>query len=170
MAAKNPTHGERAVSLNLPAEHIPILRDRLSSWLAGIRDDLNAPERLENPDEARREAQAYEQLLVGFTTGQSILPDEPARTAIEAAMEAHDRESNYAEVCRQPRRAARPPHGADGGGELMRRSGDGLRRSPSLSAMTDEEMQRVILGVVLREYPVLLTYPAIRIRGRPPLK
>lgn len=44
-----------------------------------------------------------------------------------------------------------------GGGAWRRR----LRRAPSLSAMTDEEMQRVVLGVVLREYPVLLTYPAI---------
>lgn len=86
------------MSLDLPAEHIPILRDRLSSWLAGIRDDLNAPERLENPDEARREAQAYERLLVGLTTGQIILSDEPARTAIETAMATHDKESNYAEV------------------------------------------------------------------------
>ena len=45
-----------------------------------------------------------------------------------------------------------------GGGGAWRRR---LRRAPSLSAMTDEEMQRVVLGVVLREYPVLLTYPAI---------
>jgi hypothetical protein len=27
--------------------------------------------------------------------------------------------------------------------------------------MTDEELQRVVLDVILREYPVLLTYPAI---------
>jgi len=44
-----------------------------------------------------------------------------------------------------------------GGGAWRRR----LRRAPSLSAMTDEELQRVVLDVILREYPVLLTYPAI---------
>ncbi|MBW8058948.1 MAG: hypothetical protein FVQ78_01165 [Solirubrobacterales bacterium] len=44
-----------------------------------------------------------------------------------------------------------------GGGAWRRR----LRRAPSLSAMTDEELQRVILDVILREYPVLLTFPAI---------
>jgi hypothetical protein len=98
MAAKNPTHGERAASLDLPAPHISILRDHLTSWLAGIRDDLNTPERLDSPDRVRREAQAYERLLVGLTTGQIVLPDEPARAAIETAMAAHDKESNYAEV------------------------------------------------------------------------
>ena len=44
-----------------------------------------------------------------------------------------------------------------GGGAWRRR----LRRAPSISAMTDEELQRVVLGVILREYPALLTYPAI---------
>jgi len=44
-----------------------------------------------------------------------------------------------------------------GGGAWRRR----LRRAPSLSAMTDGELQRVVLGVVLREHPVLLTFPAI---------
>ena len=36
-----------------------------------------------------------------------------------------------------------------------------LRRSPGLTAMTDDEMQRVVLAVILREYPVLLTFPAL---------
>ncbi len=45
-----------------------------------------------------------------------------------------------------------------GGGAWRRR----LRRAPSLSAMTDEKLQRVVLDVILREYPVPLTYPAHR--------
>ena len=44
-----------------------------------------------------------------------------------------------------------------GGGAWRRRQ----RRAPSLSSMTDEQMQRVVLGVVLREYPVLLSFPAL---------
>jgi hypothetical protein len=36
-----------------------------------------------------------------------------------------------------------------------------LRRHPALTVMTDEEMQRVVLAVILREYPVLLTFPAL---------
>lgn len=44
-----------------------------------------------------------------------------------------------------------------GGGAWRRRQ----RRAPSFTVTTDEEMQRVVLAVVLREYPVLLTFPAI---------
>jgi hypothetical protein len=44
-----------------------------------------------------------------------------------------------------------------GGGAWRRRQ----RRDPSFTITTDKEMQRVVLGVVLREYPVLLTFPAI---------
>ena len=44
-----------------------------------------------------------------------------------------------------------------GGGAWRRRQ----RRAPALDAVTDDEMQRVVLAVVLREYPVLLTFPAI---------
>jgi hypothetical protein len=35
------------------------------------------------------------------------------------------------------------------------------RRAPSFTVTTDQEMQRVVLTVVLREYPVLLTFPVI---------
>lgn len=44
-----------------------------------------------------------------------------------------------------------------GGGAWRRRQ----RRDPSFTVTTDREMQRVVLTVVLREYPVLLTFPAI---------
>lgn len=98
MADENPTGGERLVSLDLPADHISILRDRLRSWLAGIRQDLRDPDQLESPETVREEAQAYERLLVGLATGQVVLPDEKARACIEAAAETHDREGNYAEV------------------------------------------------------------------------
>lgn len=44
-----------------------------------------------------------------------------------------------------------------GGGAWRRRQ----RRAPSLTVTTDREMQRVVLVMVLREYPVLLTFPAL---------
>jgi hypothetical protein len=44
-----------------------------------------------------------------------------------------------------------------GGGAWRRRQ----RRAPSLTVATDREMQRVVLAVILREYPVLLTFPAL---------
>ena len=51
-------------------------------------------------------------------------------------------------------------------GDTLRWSGGGAwrrrkRRAPSFTATTDEEMQRVVLAAVLREYPALLTLPAI---------
>lgn len=98
MANENPTGGERVVPLDLPAEHISILRDRLRSWLSGIRKDLKHPDRLASPEASREEAEAYERLLVGLATEQIVLPDEKARACIEAAAETHDREGNYAEV------------------------------------------------------------------------
>lgn len=44
-----------------------------------------------------------------------------------------------------------------GGGAWRRRQ----RRAPTLTATTDGEMQRVVLAVILREHPVLLTFPAL---------
>lgn len=98
MATKNPMCGERPVPLDLPAKHIPILRDRLTGWLEGVREDLKIPERMENPGKARREAQAYERMLVGLTTSQIFLPDDPARAAVAAAASGYDEGSNYAEI------------------------------------------------------------------------
>ena len=43
-----------------------------------------------------------------------------------------------------------------GGGAWRRRQ----RRAPAFTVTTDSEMQRVVLASVLREYPVLLTFPA----------
>jgi hypothetical protein len=98
MANKNPTGGTRPVPLDLPAKHIPILRSCLNDWLHGVREDLKAPERLQHPDKAQQEAQAFERLLVALATRQIVLPDEVARAAVEAATEDHDEESNYQEA------------------------------------------------------------------------
>jgi hypothetical protein len=98
MATKNPTDGGQLMPLDLPAEHVEILRDRLTSWLNGLREELRTPERLEDPDSARQEAQSYERLLVSLTTGQIVLPDELAHAAIQTAASTHDTEGNYDEV------------------------------------------------------------------------
>jgi hypothetical protein len=98
MANENPMDGARPVPLDLPAKHIPILRSCLNDWLHGVREDLKAPERLQHPDKAQQEAQAFERLLVALATRQIVLPDEAARAAVEAATEDHDEESNYQEV------------------------------------------------------------------------
>lgn len=98
MANEKSTGAAQPVPLDLPAKHIPILRACLNDWLHGVREDLQAPERLQHPDKAQQEAQAFERLLVALATRQIVLPDEAARAAVEAATADHDEESNYQEV------------------------------------------------------------------------
>ena len=44
------------------------------------------------------------------------------------------------------------------GGDAWRRR---HRRAPAVTVTSDEQMQRVVLAVILREHPVLLTFPAL---------
>ena len=98
MAETNPTHGSRAVPLDLPPSQITILRGRLADWLEDARSDLNHPEGVRNPDLTRREADAFERLLSGVASGRVLVPDETARAVIEAAANAYDEASEYAEM------------------------------------------------------------------------
>jgi len=86
------------VPLDLPPQHLPILRDRLTTWLDGVREDLETPDEVQRPDQAWQEARAFERLLTAISTGKICLPDEGARAAIEASAAAHDKESGYAET------------------------------------------------------------------------
>jgi hypothetical protein len=98
MANENPTGGTGPVPLDLPVKHIPVLRSCLTGWLDGVREDLQAPERLRQADKARQEAQAFERLLVALATGQIVLPDEAAREAVAVATADDDAASNYQEI------------------------------------------------------------------------
>ncbi len=98
MSCENPTHGQRAVPLDLPAPQIAILRCRLRSWLAGAREDLEIPERLSDPAKCRREAEAYERLLTGIGWGVIVVPDEEARTFLAAAAVGSDKATEYERV------------------------------------------------------------------------
>jgi hypothetical protein len=98
MARDNDMGGASLVPLDLPPQHIPILRDRLTAWLDGVREDLETPDEVQRPDQAWQEARAFERLLTALVTGKICLPDEAARTAIEVSAAAHDKESDYAEV------------------------------------------------------------------------
>jgi hypothetical protein len=86
------------VPIDLPTGHIAILRSDLGDWLAGVREDLQRPDRLPNPERARCEADAFERLLAGLDRGEILVPDEDARATIESAAKAHDRESGYMEI------------------------------------------------------------------------
>lgn len=98
MANDNPMGGGSLVSLDLPPQHLPILRDRLTTWLDGVWEDLEAPDEMQRPDQAWQEARAFERLLTAISTGKICLPDDAARSAIEASAAAHDKESGYAEA------------------------------------------------------------------------
>jgi hypothetical protein len=98
MANENPTCGGSLTPLDLDPQHLPILRDHLTMWLDGLREDLETPDRMQRPDRARQEVGAFERLQTALVTGKICLPDEAARAAIEGSVAGHDEESNYAEV------------------------------------------------------------------------
>ncbi|MBK5220281.1 MAG: hypothetical protein JJE35_10930 [Thermoleophilia bacterium] len=60
--------------------------------------DLRTPERVPNPEKARREADAYERLLAALDEGKIIVPDEAAREAVEVMVLAAEEDTNYAEI------------------------------------------------------------------------
>jgi|SRR6476646_8656292 len=101
MAEKNPTHGRHAVPLDLPPSQITILRGRLTDWLEDVRSDLRHPAGLKNRSVTEQEAEVFERLLAGATSGRVFVPDENARAAIEAAASAFDEASEYEEVVAQ---------------------------------------------------------------------
>jgi hypothetical protein len=98
MANENPMGETRPMPLDLPAKHIPVLRACLTGWLEGAREDLEVPERLQRPEKAHREAEAFERLLVALATRQIVLPDEVAREAVAVATADDDEANNYKEV------------------------------------------------------------------------
>jgi hypothetical protein len=98
MADQNPMGGGAIVSLDLPDPQVKILRSTLTTCLEGVRGDLETPERLDDPEKARREADAYERLLAGLDRGEIIVPDEPAQEAVEAMATSADEDNNYAEI------------------------------------------------------------------------
>jgi hypothetical protein len=98
MPCENPTGDGSFVALNLPAEHVALLRDDMTGWLDGLRRDLRTPERLKDPGRTQREAEAIERLLVALTVGQLFVPDEEAEAFLRAAVESHDKENGYREV------------------------------------------------------------------------
>jgi hypothetical protein len=97
MADQNPTAGPRVVPIDLPPAQTEILRAELLGWLAGIEEDL-AADRLLNPSEVAREADAFRRLLGALDRSAIELPDEEAREAMVRAAEGYDDASGYERV------------------------------------------------------------------------
>jgi hypothetical protein len=98
MAKTNPTDGGSLVPLDVSPQHIPILRERLTAWLDGVNEDLEAPDQVQRPDQAWQEAQAFGRLLTALVTGKICVPDDAARSALEVSVAVDDKESGYAEA------------------------------------------------------------------------
>lgn len=98
MADQNPKGGGNAVPLGLPGPHIKILCRLLSCWLAGVREDLQMPKRLKNPERARRNADAYQRLLDGVERGEVVIPDKEARAVLADAAQGNDDGNGYAQA------------------------------------------------------------------------
>lgn len=98
MAETNPTDDSRLVPLDLPDAQKKILRERLADWLAGIRSDLETPERVTDVDGGRMEAAAFERLLAALDRGSLEVPDDEARAALSAAAASYDEASGYTEA------------------------------------------------------------------------
>ncbi|HET9162869.1 MAG TPA: hypothetical protein VFN89_05410 [Solirubrobacterales bacterium] len=86
------------MSLDLPPSQVEILCGLLDDWREDAQRDLAHPKGVKDPDLTRREAEAFERLLPGVEKGEVLVPDETARTAIEAAARAYDEASDYAEI------------------------------------------------------------------------
>ncbi|MBW8060371.1 MAG: hypothetical protein FVQ78_08610 [Solirubrobacterales bacterium] len=98
MAEKNPTHGRRAVPLDLPPSQVRILCGLLADWVTDARRDLAHPKGLRSPDAAPQDAEAFERLLPEMADGRVLVPDEAARAAVEAVANAYDEASEYTEI------------------------------------------------------------------------
>jgi len=98
MANANPKGDGSTVALDLSTEQVEILRDHLADWLDGAQRDLTTPERLQDPDRTRAEAEAFKRLLAALDRGEIPVPDEDAYAALSAAAKSADEASNYAEV------------------------------------------------------------------------
>jgi hypothetical protein len=85
------------VPINIAPAQTELLRDELLGWLAGIQEDLET-DRLPNPSEVAREADAFRRLFTALDRHEIRLPDEEARSALERAAGGYDEASGYERV------------------------------------------------------------------------
>jgi hypothetical protein len=81
--------------LDLPTGQVAILRGDLTGWIAGIEEDLGDPLELPDRDAATREAEAFRRLLVAVESGEIVLPDKDARSAMGRAAEGYEEAAGY---------------------------------------------------------------------------
>jgi hypothetical protein len=95
MSCSQPTGDRASVPLELPDSQAKILRDTLGICLDGVRGDLKAPESMPNPEQAGREASAYERLLAALDRGSITIPDQEAHEAFEVIVLSFEEDHDY---------------------------------------------------------------------------
>lgn len=95
MGQSNP---EWTAPVNLPSQHIGILKGIFAACLHAFERDLQKAERLRDPSQCQREFAAFERLLTGLEKGQLSGPDKAACDALKRLATASDAENNYAAV------------------------------------------------------------------------
>lgn len=98
MATDNSMGDSRLAPLNLPEAQTEILRRELSGWIASLDEDLEEPELLTNPEQARAEASACRRMLGALGKGTIAVPDEEAHGFLREAAETYDKESDYGQI------------------------------------------------------------------------
>ncbi|MGB7588233.1 MAG: hypothetical protein WBM00_05945 [Solirubrobacterales bacterium] len=98
MANNDPTGSGHTVALHLDRSQIAILREAFGSCLEGLRDDLQTPWRLGDPERSRRETVAYERLLTSLERGEIVVPDAMARRVVGALAASSDEANEYERV------------------------------------------------------------------------
>ncbi|HEX3609901.1 MAG TPA: hypothetical protein VHU14_09595 [Solirubrobacterales bacterium] len=79
-----------------------ILRDTLADCLEGVRGDLETPEAVKDPEQAREEADAYQRLLAGLARGKILVPDAAALSAVRKDRNCRRRGEQLRRDCCQP--------------------------------------------------------------------
>jgi len=85
MVSQNPKGDRPSVAVNLPDPQLVRLREIFSFCLGGVQEDLKAPGRLSGPEKARRDADAYQHLLVALDGGRLVPEPDIARAVREVA-------------------------------------------------------------------------------------
>lgn len=98
MSCKHHTSNSEAVTLDLPATQVSVLRRIFTSCLDGIRADQHRRRQFPKLSAAVQDADAYERILAGLDRGEMFLPDEQAREAVQAIATSTDQENDYTTV------------------------------------------------------------------------
>lgn len=95
MADENPMGAPRVMPIIFSEPLIDLLKQEVNGWLAGVEEDLEAPEGLKDPAASLREAAVFRRLLEALDRREMTLPDEEARATIQKATEGYEEAAEY---------------------------------------------------------------------------